>query len=251
MNQQIAGPKDVAQLGTILTVWAHPDDETFCAGGLLAAAVQNGQRVICVTATKGEAGSQDLERWPSKNMGSVRQDELDAALKILGITEHHFLDYHDGACASADQVEAANQVTTFITKYQPDTILTFGPDGLTGHPDHATVSGWVDDAVELANHKPTIYHAVLTVGQYKKYLQAADAKLNLFFNIEHPPLVPKTECDICFSCTDELCACKQDAFAAMPSQYEKMMAAFDQQYLSEAFRVEAFVKTHVTTGVCL
>lgn len=233
---------NVSSLGTILGVWAHPDDETFCAGGLLAAATRGGQRVICITATKGEAGSQDLEKWPKNNMGSVRQKELMAALKVLGITDHHWLDYLDGQCAQADASTAAKQIAVLIDKYQPDTILTFGPDGLTGHSDHQTVSHWVDKAVDKAQHDPTVYHAVLTVGQYKKYLQAADAKLNLFFNIDQPPLVPQDECDLCFTCDNELCDCKQAAFAAMPSQYEKMMQAFDQDYLNEAFRVEAFVK---------
>lgn len=242
MNTPASALADIARLGTILTVWAHPDDETFCAGGLLAAAVRNGQRVICITATRGEAGSQDAEKWPHSTMGGVREKELGAALKVLGVEHHHWLDYTDGGCQDADLEEAAAQVATFITKYGPDTILTFGPDGLTGHPDHAAVSEWVDAAVERVAENPAVYHAVLTVGQYKKYLQAADAKLNLFYNIDQPPLVPKNECDICFVCDNELCDCKQDAFAAMPSQYDAMLNAFNREYLSEAFRVEAFVR---------
>ncbi len=233
---------NVSSLGTILGVWAHPDDETFCAGGLLAAAARTGQNVACITATKGEGGSQDTERWPKKKMGSVRQKELMAALKVLGITDHHWLDYADGKCDQVDAEVAAKQIAEHIDKHQPDTILTFGPDGLTGHSDHQAVSKWVDKAVDQAIRKPVIYHAVLTVGQYRKYLQEADAKLNLFFNIDQPPLVLEDECDICFTCDDELCDCKQAAFAAMPSQYGKMIDAFDQEYLNEAFRIEAFVK---------
>lgn len=233
---------DVGTLGTILGVWAHPDDETFCAGGLLAAAVKAGQKVICITATKGEAGSKDVERWPTNKLGDVREKELMAAFKVLGIKNHHWLDYTDGECEKADVDMAAQEIAELIQEYNPDTILTFGPDGLTGHIDHQTVSKWVDKAVDKVDHKPAVFHAVLTVGQYKKYLKAADAKLNLFFNIDHPPLVPSNECDLCFTCDDDLCDCKQAAFAAMPSQYEKMINVFDQDYLKEAFRVEAFVR---------
>ena len=45
---------DVAELGTILGIWAHPDDEAYLSGGLMALARDNGQRVVCVTATRGE-----------------------------------------------------------------------------------------------------------------------------------------------------------------------------------------------------
>ena len=239
---QIKTSDDVRQLGTILSVWAHPDDETFCAGGLMAVAITNGQTVICITATKGEAGVQDEERWPAKELASIREKELHAALKVLGIKEHHFLQYKDGECKEADVQEAAKQIQVFIEKRQPDTILTFGLEGLTGHPDHQAISGWVDAAVELASHQPKVFHAVLTVGQYKKYLSAADEKLNLFYNIEQPPLESAKDCGICFCCTDSLCDCKYDAFTAMPSQYTKVQETLSEEYVKEAFRIEAFVK---------
>ena len=51
-------------LGTMLGVWAHPDDETYLAAGLMAVGVRQGNRVVCVTATRGEEGSWDEGRWP-------------------------------------------------------------------------------------------------------------------------------------------------------------------------------------------
>ncbi len=239
---QITSLADVAQLGTILFVGAHPDDETFCAGSLLAAAAENGQTVVCVTATKGEGGSQDPERWPVEQLGEIRQKELDAALDILGITNHHVLDYPDGGCIGADVSQGAARIAEFITRYQPDTILTFGADGLTGHPDHTTVSRWIDLAVAQADKKPTVYHAVITEEQFQSHFKAADEKLNFFYNIDKPPLLPHSECAIAFTANDELCKRKQAAFAAMPSQYASMLKAFDQVFLREAFRTEAFVK---------
>ncbi len=240
--KQVANQHDVKRLGTILAVWAHPDDETFCAAGLLAAAVRNGQTVVCITATRGEAGSQDIKKWPASKMGGVRTKELGQALKILGIVNHHWLDYKDGRCAEADPTMASSKVANYINQYQPDTIITFGPEGLTGHPDHQAVSQWVDEAAEQAASRATVLHSVLTVDQYENFLKTVDAKLNFFYNIDQPPLVPDADCAICFNCTDELCNCKQDAFASMPSQYTKMRQAFAPEYLSEAFRVEAFIK---------
>src|ERR671926_1429944 len=83
---------DVATLGTILVVWAHPDDDIFLSAGLMAAAVRAGQRVVDVTATRGEGGSMDEERWPPETMGEVRTGELLRSLEILGVTEHRFLE---------------------------------------------------------------------------------------------------------------------------------------------------------------
>ena len=53
-------------------VWAHPDDETYSMAGIMATAVKNGQQVICVTATRGEAGVQDHLRWPAHKLAEDR-----------------------------------------------------------------------------------------------------------------------------------------------------------------------------------
>ena len=60
------------ELGTILGVWAHPDDDIYLTAGLMARAVRSGSRVVDVTATRGEGGSMDEERWPPGTMGEVR-----------------------------------------------------------------------------------------------------------------------------------------------------------------------------------
>ena len=140
-------------LGTILSVWAHPDDETYLCGALMARAVRNGSRVVCVTATRGELGSPDEQRWPSgKPLADVRTKELEAALAVLGVTEHHWLDYPDGGCAAVDQDEAIGRVAELMAEVRPDTVLTFGPDGMTGHDDHISVSP-MDDARRSARSR--------------------------------------------------------------------------------------------------
>ena len=94
-------------LGTVLGVWAHPDDETYLCGGIMAAAVAAGSRVVCVTATRGELGSTDPVRWPpGEALARVRTEELENALRHLGVTEHHWLDYPDGARADVDSLQS-------------------------------------------------------------------------------------------------------------------------------------------------
>ncbi len=232
---------DVKQLGTILSVWAHPDDESFSCAGIMAAAIANGQRVVCVTATRGELGIQDESRWPAVKLGEIRTRELHASLKILGIDEHYFLNYPDGACDRVPLDEGSRQVQTFITKFQPDTILTFGPDGLTGHPDHQSVSKWVSAAVSSATHRPRVFHTIELHDVYEKYLKPADERLNIFFNIDKPPLCGPDECDICFACDKELCARKCAALQAMESQTEGLFKTFDHETVETMMQAEAFV----------
>src|SRR5437764_10756795 len=118
--------RDPAALGTVLGIWAHPDDEAYLSAGIMAAAVDAGQRVVCVTATRGELGSLDEERWPLDTLAAVREKELDACLGVLGVTEHVWLDYRDGGCDAVPVDEAANRLVAMLDDVRPDTVLTFG-----------------------------------------------------------------------------------------------------------------------------
>jgi LmbE family N-acetylglucosaminyl deacetylase len=145
------GLDDVARLGTTLCVWAHPDDESYLGGGLVAALRAAGRRVVVVTATLGEAGldgpvprdAGDLHRIPPPS----RAEELATALRRLGVTEHHQLGFADGGCADADPAAGAAEIARVVADVRPDTVVTFGPDGFTGHPDHVAVGVWTRRAL--------------------------------------------------------------------------------------------------------
>jgi LmbE family N-acetylglucosaminyl deacetylase len=129
-------------LGTMLGVWAHPDDETYLAAGLMARAVRGGSRVVCITATRGEGGSMDEEVWPPEAMGEVRSAEMERSMQILGVTEHHWLDLPDIDMDTPLPEEGYEKVRALVAEVRPDTLLTFGPDGMTGHRAHMSVSAW-------------------------------------------------------------------------------------------------------------
>src|SRR5688572_32632788 len=93
---------DLATLGTVLGVWAHPDDETYLTGGLSAAVRDGGARVVCVTATRGEAADPDASAGQRAALARLRTRELEEALAVLGVAEHHWLDHPDGGCADVD-----------------------------------------------------------------------------------------------------------------------------------------------------
>lgn len=142
----------VDDLGTVLMVWAHPDDETYLAGGLSALLTDAGHRVVCVTATRGEAGGDHGD------LAALRTSELEAALEVLGVTEHHWLDHADGGCAGVDAAMAVGRVRDLVEDIRPDTVITFGPDGFTGHPDHVAVGRWTGSALEGSGTR--LLHAV-------------------------------------------------------------------------------------------
>ena len=152
----------LASLGPTVSVWAHPDDETYLAGGVYAALRDHGVRVVCVTATRGEAGGPGTDAASRSALGQVRTRELDEALAVLGVGEHHWLGHQDGECAQVDSEVAADQIAQVLDEVQPQTVLTFGPDGFTGHADHRAVSHWVDLAVRRSTATPTVLHAVAT-----------------------------------------------------------------------------------------
>ena len=133
---------DVSTMGTVLGIWGHPDDEAYLSAGIMAKAVDAGQRVVCITATRGELGFPDDDPRSLEERAALRESELAACFEILGVTEHHWLDYADGRCKEADVEEAVGSIVAVIEEVQPDTILTFGPDGGTGHDDHIAAGRW-------------------------------------------------------------------------------------------------------------
>jgi len=242
MSTQVSTPNDIKKLGTILSVWAHPDDETILAGGIMAAAIKNLQQVICVTATRGEAAQSDPKKWPPETLGDVRTKELQSALKELGVVKHHWLGYKDGKCERVRMLEAINRLLAYINLHKPDTILTFGPEGFTGHPDHQAVSRWVTATMEYAPYRPAIYHAVVNQELYDKHLKAAEKKLNVFYNIDEPPFGDPAKTEIMFELPPELLAKKRKALEAMPSQTAALFKYLTPGVAMKFVSIEMFKK---------
>lgn len=235
----------MGDLGTVLGVWAHPDDETYLTAGIMATAIRNGQRVVCVTATKGEAGSQDEERWPPATIAEIREKELIEALSILGVTEHHWLGYVDGHCHEVDDAEALGKVRHFIEEIQPDSVLTFGPDGDTGHLDHIAVSRWTTDAFDQAA-KPgaKLYYPTVTPEWEERFVPTLRS-FNVYGDRDDLPTVtPRSQLGIDFPLGDELMDLKFKALLAQVSQTEGLINAVDPEFfraalVDEMFRVAA------------
>jgi LmbE family N-acetylglucosaminyl deacetylase len=132
----------------LLGVFAHPDDECFCAGGTLARYVAAGAEAMVVSATRGEAGQiRDPHSATRRTLGAVRAGELAQACRRLGVQHAVCLDYGDGTLKDVDQWVLTREVAQIIRTFRPDVVLTFGEDGAYGHPDHiaigrATTTAW-------------------------------------------------------------------------------------------------------------
>jgi LmbE family N-acetylglucosaminyl deacetylase len=229
-------------LGTILGVWAHPDDETYLTAGLMARAVREGERVVCITATRGEEGSWDEDRWPSARMGEIREAELVRSMNILGVNEHHWLDYRDGTLPEVPDEEGAGRVASIVEQVRPKSVLTFGPDGMTGHPDHKAISRWASEAFHLGALPGTrLYQAVYTPEWVERFA-ARFAQFNVFMEEGTPPIVPADRLAINFELPEDIIELKLAAIEAHASQVEGMIQAFGKDVFREGGRAEFFVR---------
>jgi len=217
----------VPDLGTILSVWAHPDDESYCCAGLMAVAARAGNRVVCVTATRGELGSTDTERWPNgPTLADVRTKELAACLAEIGVTEHIWLDYPDGGCADVDPAEAVARLRAIADDVQPDAVLTFGPDGGTYHPDHISVSNWTTEAMRDSN--AALHYASITPQWQDALTQFVDPKLVMMTDDE-PLVSPIDTLSIHALLDDELLDMKLRAMLCQESQIGPLFSLMGEQ----------------------
>jgi N-acetylglucosamine malate deacetylase 2 len=149
-----SGPVDLVrgtEPQTILVVVAHPDDENL-AGPALSRLARLGHRVRVVIATDGKYGTR-LTNMAPEALGAVRRKESECALEALGLPPPVFL--------SIDRLDTRNGVRPYLDgrrrllsalhaelmTIQPDAILTFGPDGEYGHPEHIVVGGAITEVL--------------------------------------------------------------------------------------------------------
>lgn len=135
----------------LLLSFAHPDDETFLAGGVACRCAEGGGRVVLSTATLGESGKAgDPPLCAPADLAATRERELRRAVALLGISELHLLGYRDRELASAPADRIREQLMVLIRRHCPAVVLTFDPNGANLHPDHIAVSRFTSDAVAAA-----------------------------------------------------------------------------------------------------
>jgi LmbE family N-acetylglucosaminyl deacetylase len=232
--------------GSILSVWAHPDDETYLAAGVMAAAADHGQRVVCVSATAGEHGTADPDTWPPLRLARRRTWEAAAAMAVLGVADHRFLGFPDGRLTDHDE-EGRVAVGRLIDEVRPDTILTFGPDGVTFHPDHITVSTWVTAAWEQRGRPCRLLYAAYTAEHLARF-GATYEELGIYMTEERPTGATAEQLAVHVQLDGWQLDRKLTALAAMASQTSEVMATIDPVTFAANIAEEAFVDASAIGG---
>lgn len=153
----------------ILWILAHPDDESFGGAGMFAWARQQGIATGLVCATRGEVGAiSDPALATPITLGAVREQELRGAMNVVELTDLRLMGYRDSGMAgtpenddpraliNAPREETIAHLVGQIRELRPETVITFGPDGVYGHPDHVYIGDVASEAV-LEAVKPTTF----------------------------------------------------------------------------------------------
>jgi LmbE family N-acetylglucosaminyl deacetylase len=139
----------------LMIIFPHPDDETMATGGLLLVARQLGWQTVAVVLTKGEAGRIHINGL-GRSVKEIRTEELKKAARILKIDQLVVDDFGDG-CLRGQEEKIEKWLLPIIKKYQPAIIITYDHSGITGHPDHITVSLVVKKLVKkFSGKKPLL-----------------------------------------------------------------------------------------------
>jgi len=144
----------------LMAVLAHPDDESLGSGGILAKYAAEGIETSLVTATRGERGwfGDERENPGVEALGQIREAELRAAATVLGIGSVNFLNYIDSELDQVHPSEVVAQIAGHLRHARPDVVVTFGPDGIYGHPDHIAISQLTTAAIIEAASPDSLYH---------------------------------------------------------------------------------------------
>ncbi len=168
----------------LMCVLAHPDDESLGTSGILAKYAAEGVETYLVTATRGERGwFGDESEYPGPQaLGKIREAELLAAARALGIRRVEFLDYLDGDLDQAPPAEVIAKIVGHMRHVKPDVVVTFGPDGSYGHPDHIAICQFTTAAIVEAASATSLYHRDLSPHTVSKlYYMAPTLQLGVAY----------------------------------------------------------------------
>jgi len=141
----------------ILAVFAHPDDESFGPGGTLSRYATSGDEVHLVTMTRGEAGSLGISKFlPEKELANRRTAELECAAGKLHIQKLNIYDLPDKKLKELPDEAGMEIIREHLKDFSPDIVITFHTNGISGHPDHQTVSRWTFQAVREMENAPRL-----------------------------------------------------------------------------------------------
>jgi LmbE family N-acetylglucosaminyl deacetylase len=174
-----------------MVVHAHPDDEVFSTGGIIAKYAAQGDRVVVVYGTSGEAGEMyDESRDPEEatpRLGEIRQAESREALRLLGTEDVYFLGYRDSGMKDTDANkdpanfmnapldEAVERLVAIMRETHPQVVVTYDLDGGYGHPDHVMTNRVATEAFTRAHDEgigpQKLYYSARSREGFREYVE--------------------------------------------------------------------------------
>jgi LmbE family N-acetylglucosaminyl deacetylase len=144
----------VAVTRRLAALFAHPDDDAFGIGGTCALHADQ-LELLVVFATSGDAGRiADDTLATRQTLGAVREGEAASAYRVLGVHAGlRFLRYRDGSVADVPAEELVSRFAEALESFRPEVVITFGPEGVTGHEDHVTVGACATEAFHRARER--------------------------------------------------------------------------------------------------
>jgi LmbE family N-acetylglucosaminyl deacetylase len=192
-----------------------------------------------LTATDGEAGETATRGLAPARVATLRRRELAVSLAALGVYEHRRLGLGDGRLERVPIARGAALVGEVIDKVRPDTIVTFGPDGMTGHPDHRAVSAWVTKAWS-DRRRGQLWYATLTPAFHERWGDLNRA-MSIFPDGTTPPETAAGALALEIRCDGDLLKRKVRALRSHASQIEPLVAAVGVETFAQWWAHEAFV----------
>jgi LmbE family N-acetylglucosaminyl deacetylase len=163
--------------GSLVAVVAHPDDEALIAGGTLALAAVAGTVAGVVSLTRGELGPiADGSLAGGETLAEARVRELGDSASALGLRWAQCLRFPDGELAWADGRAAGHELAEVLRPHGPAVLLTFGEDGLYGHPDHVATRLIAVAAARLLSPSPLVLEASWAPDLVPQLVAAAAAR---------------------------------------------------------------------------
>jgi N-acetyl-1-D-myo-inositol-2-amino-2-deoxy-alpha-D-glucopyranoside deacetylase len=223
----------------LLLVHAHPDDESLWTGGTIARYAAAGAQVTLVTCTLGEEGEvipeslRELAAGAADQLGGYRIGELRAACAALGVSDHRWLggvgrwrdsgmvgvaaNEHPRAFAAGDLAEQAAALAEVIAEVRPQVVVTYGPDGGYGHPDHVRAH---EVTMAACTEVDRVFFAVTSRRATEEGVAELAAVEDLPFRLPAPGELPVTDDELITTVIDtaDVLSVKLRALAAHPTQ---------------------------------
>jgi LmbE family N-acetylglucosaminyl deacetylase len=161
-------------------------------------------------------------------------------MRVLGVEEHRWLGFQDGGLPEVDPEVGVGCVEDLLDEVAPDTVVTFGADGMTFHPDHMTVHAWVVEAWRRRGSGPRLLFAALEVEAQRRYADVLES-WGAYMTDERPVPVPAEALALHLRLDDALLDRKVAALTAMPSQVAPSLAVLSEADFRMVNSEEAFV----------